>query len=148
MDLSGRCVLYEPQPCWAPRLRVLSPTSTVGLVEVRVASEVTKLLTEESGRLLMVALHSSMTAAQVAARLRQVAYVRQRWPECRVFLLLDERMDAWHRACWEMGSGFVFIGPQSLPVIRRTIQRFLTQLPAAEEQPAADQHDPLDWLPW
>ncbi|PQO26681.1 hypothetical protein C5Y96_19540 [Blastopirellula marina] len=127
---------------------MLSPTSTVGLVEVRVASEVTKLLTEESGRLLMVALHSSMTAAQVAARLRQVAYVRQRWPECRVFLLLDERMDAWHRACWEMGSGFVFIGPQSLPVIRRTIQRFLTQLPAAEEQPAADQHDPLDWLPW
>lgn len=147
MDLSGRCLLYEPQPCWAPRLRGLSPTARVGLVEVRVASEVTKLLSEESQRLLMVALRSSMTAAQVAARLRQVAEVRQRWPACHVFLLLDERMEAWHRACWEMGSGFVFIGPRSLPVIRRTIERFLNQLPEPEDQPA-DQNEPLQWLPW
>lgn len=147
MDLSGRCVLYEPQPCWAPRLRGLSPTSAVGLVEVRVPSEVTKLLAEENERLLMVALRNWMTAAQVAARLRQVAEVRQRWPQCRVFLLLDERMEAWHRACWEMGSGFVFIGPQSLPIIRRTIDRFLKQLPESEEQPT-QQEDPLDWLPW
>lgn len=147
MDLSGRCLLYEPQPCWAPRLRGLSPTARVGLVEVRVASEVTKLLSEESQRLLMVALRSSMTAAQVAARLRQVAEVRQRWPACHVFLLLDERMEAWHRACWEMGSGFVFIGPRSLPVIRRTIERFLNQLPEPEDQ-STDQNDPLQWLPW
>lgn len=147
MDFSGRCVLYEPQPCWAPRLRGLSPTSKVGLVEVRVPSEVTKMLSEQSERLLMVALRSSMTAAQVAARLRQVAEIRERWPACHVFLLLDERMEAWHRACWEMGSGFVFIGPQSLPVIRRTIARFLNQLPEPEDQ-AADEHDPLDWLPW
>ena len=147
MDLSGRCVLYEPQPCWAPRLRVLLPTSKVGLVEVRVASEVTKLLSEESQRLLMVALRSDMTAAQVAARLRHVAEVRERWPACRVFLLLDERMEAWHRACWEMGSGFVFIGPQSLPVIRRTIDRFLKRLPEPEDQPA-EQTDSLEWLPW
>ncbi|QDU74350.1 hypothetical protein Pan97_13570 [Bremerella volcania] len=147
MDLAGRCVLYEPQPCWAPRLRGLAPTSTAGLVEVRVASEVMKLLSEESQRLLMVALRSSMTAAQVAARLRQVAEVRQRWPACHVFLLLDERMEAWHPACWEMGSGLVFIGPRSLPVIRRTIERFLSRLPEPKDTPA-EQNDPLDWLPW
>lgn len=147
MDLSGRCVLYEPQPSWAPRLRGLTPTSAVGFVEIRVASEVTKLLSEDSQRLLMVALRSSMTAAQVAARLRQVAEVRQRWPACHVFLLVDEWMEAWHRACWEMGSGFVFIGPKSLPVIRRTIQRFLEQLPEPADQPA-EQYDRLDWLPW
>ncbi|MBA2116968.1 hypothetical protein [Bremerella alba] len=147
MELSGRCVLYEPQPCWAPRLRGLSPTSTVGLVEVRVASEITKLLSQDSQRLLMIVLRSSMTAAQVASRLRQVAEIRQRWPACRVFLLLDEWMDAWHRACWEMGSGFVFIGPRSLPAIGRTIERFLKHLPEPEDRPA-DQNDSLDWLPW
>ncbi len=147
MDLSDRCVLYEPQPCWAPRLRGLPPASKVGLVEVRVPSEVTKLLSEESERLLMVSLRSSMTAAQVASRLRLVAEVRQRWPACHVILLLDERMEAWHRACWEMGSGLVFIGPQTLPVIRRTIDRFLKQLPTTQEQPA-DQQDELNWLPW
>ncbi|WP_144971320.1 hypothetical protein [Bremerella volcania] len=106
-----------------------------------------KLLSEESQRLLMVALRSSMTAAQVAARLRQVAEVRQRWPACHVFLLLDERMEAWHPACWEMGSGLVFIGPRSLPVIRRTIERFLSRLPEPKDTPA-EQNDPLDWLPW
>ncbi|MEW4562178.1 hypothetical protein AB1K70_06610 [Bremerella sp. JC770] len=147
MDLSGRCVLYESQPCWAPRLRGLWPASAAGLVEVRVASEVTTLLSHESNRLVMVALRGSMTAAQIAARLRHVADVREHWPACRVFLLLDDRMEAWHRACWEMGSGFVFIGPQSLPVIRRTIQRFLKQLPESEAQPN-DPPDALDWLPW
>jgi len=147
MELSSRCVLYEPQPCWAARLRGLAPISSVGLVEVRVPSEVTKLLSEESGRLLLVALRSSMTAAQVAARLRQVAQVRKRWPACHVFLLLDERMEPWHRACWEMGSGFVFLGPKSLPLIRRAIERFLKQLPEEEDRPAEPQ-DSLEWLPW
>ncbi|GAA4425153.1 hypothetical protein [Bremerella cremea] len=147
MDLSDRCVLYEPQPCWAPRLRGLTPTSSVGFVEVRIASEVAKLLQEDSHRLLMVALRDSMTAPQVAARIRQVAEVRSRWPACHVLLLLDEQMDAWHRACWEMGSGLVLIGTKSLPIIGRTIDHFLADLPDETEVPETER-DPLDWLPW
>ncbi|MHC2067466.1 hypothetical protein ACYFX5_08340 [Bremerella sp. T1] len=147
MDLSTRCVLYEPQPCWAPRLRGLIPTSSIGFIEVRVASEVVKLLSEDSQRLLMVALRGSMAAPQVAARLRHVANVREQWPACCVMLLLDEQMDAWQKACWEMGSGLVLVGTQSLPQISRAIDRFVSRLPEPDDPPVhAD--GPLDWLPW
>ncbi|MBI1247294.1 hypothetical protein GC197_05545 [bacterium] len=147
MDRSTSCVLYEPVPCWAPRLRGLKPIAAVGFVEVRVASELTRLLYVDSQRLLLVALRSSMSAAQVAARLRQVAQLQSHWPPCRVLLLLDEQMDVWHQACWEIGSGLVLVGPKSLPTIGRIIERFLAGLPAEDEdRPQAD--DRLAWLPW
>lgn len=145
MDRSARCILYEPYPCWAPRLRAVSPTSH-GFTEARIASEVDKLLSEESHRLLLIALRQSMSAPQCAARLRQAAATHVRWPKCHVLLLMDEEMEAWHRAGWEMGIGLVFIGSQSVPKLAKTIDRLLKAFP--DEEPTTEVQDPLDWLPW
>ncbi|PQO29986.1 hypothetical protein [Blastopirellula marina] len=145
MDRSARCILYEPHPCWAPRLRAVSPTSA-GFTEARVASEVDKLLSEESHRLLLIVLRQTMSATQCAARLRQAAATHVRWPNCQVLLLMDEEMEAWHRAAWEMGSGLVFVGSRSVPKLAKTIDRLLQALPADEE--TTEVQDPLDWLPW
>lgn len=145
MDRLARCIVYEPQPCWAPRLRALS-RSLAELTEVRIPSEVDKLLAEESRRLLLIALRHSMSAAQCAARLRKVAETRNRWPHCQVLLLLDEQMEAWHQASWEIGGGLVFVGNRSLPLLAKTVDRLVSELPIEDE--TTNVQDPLGWLPW
>ncbi len=121
------------------------PTS-VGFTEARIASEVDQLLSEESHRLLLIALRQTMSATQSAARLRQAAAVHIRWPGCQVLLLMDEEMEAWHRAGWEMGGGLVFIGSQSVPKLAKTIDRLLKGFPSEDQ--TTEVQDPLDWLPW
>lgn len=145
MDRLARCIVYEPQPCWAPRLKAVA-RSSAELTEVRIASEVDKLLSEESRRLLLIALRQSMSAAQCATRLRKVAETRDRWPHCQVLLLLDERMEAWHQASWEIGGGLVFVGNRSLTSLAKTVDRLISELPTEDE--TAHRHDPLEWLPW
>ncbi|RCS41441.1 hypothetical protein DTL42_23070 [Bremerella cremea] len=145
MDRSARCILYETHPYWAPRLRAVAPMSA-GFIEARIASEVDKLLAEESDRLLLIALRQAMSASQCAARLRQAAQAHVRWPNCQVLLLLDEEMEAWHHASFEMGSGLVFIGSQAVPRLAKTIDRLLKAFPSSEE--TTEVQDPLDWLPW
>ena len=145
MDRLARCIVYEPQPCWAPRLKGVA-RSSAELTEVRIASEVDKLLAEESRRLLLIALRQSMSAAQCAARLRKVAETRDRWPSCQVLLLLDEQMEAWYQASWEMGGGLVFVGNRSLPALAKTVDRLIGELPIEDE--TTNVQDPLGWLPW
>lgn len=149
MEPADHCLLYEPEPYWASRLRGLLRISGAGerpFTQVRIASEIAQLLAEHSGRLVLVALRETMSARQCAARIRQASELTGRWPQCQVAFLLDEGLEPWQRPCWEMGTGLVFVGPASLPAIVRTMRRFLDQYQPTETP--ADEPDSLAWLPW
>ncbi len=151
MEGLPRCILYEPDSSWAVRLRTMvrpAPASSAAawLLEMRVASEVERLLDQQSQRLVLVALRGTMSARQCGARIGQAANWRHRWAACEVAFLLDEGLEAWHRACWEMGSGLVFVGSGSLPHVARSVQRFLEHVAPPEADRSAP--DPLAWLPW
>lgn len=146
MEPADLCLVYEPEPRWAPRLRGLPGAGERPFTQVRIASEIVHLLEEQSHRLVLVALRETMSARQCAGRVRQGSDLLRRWPQCQVAFLLDEGLPPWQRVCWEMGVGLVFVGPRSLPAIARTMRRFLDQHQATESP--ATEPDALAWLPW
>lgn len=117
--------------------------------QVRVWSEVERLLEEDSRRLVLVSLERDFTPRQCHARLASAALALRRWPECRIGFLLDLESVAWRFACEELDASFLAIGRADCRPLADRIVRFAGTCAAVEQSTRRDPRDTIrDRLPW
>ncbi|MEX2358343.1 MAG: hypothetical protein WEE51_08420 [Pirellulaceae bacterium] len=143
------CLLWERTGRWARQLRLTRPEVERVVRQVRVWSEVERLLEEDSRRLVLVSLERDFSPRQCHARLASAALAKRRWPQCRIGFLLDPEAGGWRFACEELDASLLARGLADCRQLADRIVRFADTSAEVEQSARRDPRDTIrERLPW